>query len=416
MQLQTFVGPTVAEAMNQVRRGVGDDAIIVATREHPHGGIAVTVVVEREEDSAPMPAGPAIAAPPEPAAPAVLAEPAPPIEPATPAEQSVPVAQSVSVPQAISIAQAAPAAQTAPLAAAAPFPPPRRRLVQPAPSPTGPGRDNDNASVADALYAAFRAHGLPAAIGGALMDMAVEFETSDPQTALAAALEQCFTFDPVDVARPAGPIMAVGPSGAGKTQTIGKLAARAAMAGRTVTLITTDTERTGRSAPLAGFASTLGCVLAEAANAKALNQALAAAVASDVVLIDCPGASHLDQSEMDHVQDCLIDGLVEPLLVVPAGIDPIEAADIADAYYAIGARRAVVTRLDAVRRLGGSLAIAHENLLGLAQFGTGQRIKDTLIDAAPFALARALLPGQPDITMPTTGPAAALPRDERAPA
>ena len=328
MKLRTFIGRTSSEAMDQVRRAIGEDAIIIATREHPHGGVAVTVVAEGETGDVPPPEGPVLAAPPSPEA------------------DETPVA------------------------------PPFRQ----------------GESVADTLYGAFRAHGLPAAIGGELMDLAVGFETSDPAQALAAALERRFRFEPIDLSRAASPIMLVGPPGGGKTQTVGKLAARAAMAGRSVSLINADTDRTGRGAPIAGFAATLSCMFAEAGEARSLNKALAAGVGCDAVLIDAPGTNHLDRDELDALGDCLIDGLVEPVLVLPAGIDPIEAADMAEAYHALGARRAVIARLDAARRLGGALALAHDGRMGLAHFGTGQRIKDGLTDASPRALAQALLP------------------------
>ena len=42
------------------------------------------------------------------------------------------------------------------------------------------------------------------------------------------------------------------------------------------------------------------------------------------------------------------------VLVLPAGLDPAEAADQAQAYVAAGARLLVATRLDLARRLGGT--------------------------------------------------------------
>lgn len=44
------------------------------------------------------------------------------------------------------------------------------------------------------------------------------------------------------------------------------------------------------------------------------------------------------------------------LLVLPAGLDPAEAAETARAFLALGARHLLPTRLDAARRLGGVLA------------------------------------------------------------
>ncbi|MEM8916331.1 MAG: hypothetical protein AAGC83_10865 [Pseudomonadota bacterium] len=340
MKLQTFTADTTTEAMADIRREIGEDAIIVATREHPSGGIAVTVVVDELEEEVPAPD------------PLVF----------------MPEQHEADIPAEISHAETAP----------------RFSMTEP--------EAND---VAEQLYATFRAHRLPAAIGGTLMDLAVEFETNQPVTALAAALKRTFAFDPIDFDSLTGPIMAVGPPGAGKTQSLGKLAARAVMAGKTVAMITTDTERTGRSATFAGFAGSLGAVLAEAPDTRTLNRAINDAIGADLVLIDTPGANHFKQSELDRLTDNLIDGLVEPILVAPAGIDPMEAADMADAYAGISVHRAIATRFDTVKRLGAVLAIGHEKHVRFAHFGIGQRIKDGLCDASPMALARAMLPEQP---------------------
>lgn len=365
MKLRTFVAPNAAEAMGQIRREIGDEAIIIATREHPNGGTAVTVVVEEAEPQITADIGPAM------------------VE----EEEFVPISRPAARPQLVP-QQREPAPRE---------PGPREPALQepePEPEPfsiTEPDREN----VAETLYAAFRTHRLPAAIGGRLMDLATQYETGDAVTALAAALNQTFDFSPVEASHLAGPIMAVGPPGSGKTQSLAKLAARCAMSGRKVTMITTDIERTGRSAPFAGFAAKLGCVLVEAPDLKTLNRAVATAVSADLVVIDTPGANHFNPHELDYLRDCLIDGLVEPLLVVPAGMDPVEAADVAESFAGIGAQRAIVTRLDLTRRLAGLLAFGHDKMLALAQFGIGEKIKDGLRDASPKALAQALLTNTP---------------------
>lgn len=46
MRLKSFHGPTLTEAMRSVRNALGEDAIIVATREDENGGIRVTAAIE----------------------------------------------------------------------------------------------------------------------------------------------------------------------------------------------------------------------------------------------------------------------------------------------------------------------------------------------------------------------------------
>jgi flagellar biosynthesis protein FlhF len=82
------------------------------------------------------------------------------------------------------------------------------------------------------------------------------------------------------------------------------------------------------------------------------------------------------------------------VLVLPAGLDPAEAADQAQAYLASGARLLVATRLDLVRRLGGILAAAGSGL-ALAEAGIGPGAADGLLPITPAWLAARLLTGVP---------------------
>ncbi len=63
MRLKSFHGPTISDAMRQVREALGEDAIIVATRDDETGGVRVTAAIEeaseepaRETKSAASPA------------------------------------------------------------------------------------------------------------------------------------------------------------------------------------------------------------------------------------------------------------------------------------------------------------------------------------------------------------------------
>ena len=79
-------------------------------------------------------------------------------------------------------------------------------------------------------------------------------------------------------------------------------------------------------------------------------------------------------------------------LVLPAGLDPGEAADLACAYATAGARLLVVTRLDLARRLGGVLAAAAAGLV-LTEAGIGPGAVDGMLPITPEWLAARLLTG-----------------------
>jgi len=312
VRLKSFTAPTMAAAMEMVRDALGDDAIIVASREDPDG-VRITAAI----DEAPV--------------------------------------------------------------GAAPEPPPRFAEDRPA-------------DVVDTAYRVFKANGLPAVIGEALMERVGAVETRDSATAIAAALRQVFSFAPLGDAPFARPVMLVGPPGAGKTQTTAKLAARSLLAGRRAAVLTTDTDRTGGVAPLAAFMDALRLDLLQAEDPVALADALAAVRSAEHVFVDSGGRNHLDEADMAGLAEFLIDRGVEPLLVLPAGLDPVEAGDIAQTFADLGATRFVATRIDMTRRLGGVLAAAWSAGLALAEVGRTPRLKGGLDAADPRLLAALMMP------------------------
>lgn len=309
MRLKTFTAPTTTLAMAQIRAVLGDQAIIVATREDA-GSVHVTAALDIGAD-------------------------------------------------------------------------PTQGLPAPAPDP----------DCADAVYEALRRNGIPAEISEPLMSLVETFEATDSATAMAAAIRQIFQFRPLEDTSRRQARMLVGPPGAGKTQTIAKLAAQALTSGHRVALFTTDSERTGGDARLAGLAGALGLPLMTADEPDTLAAGLVGVDGYDLVLIDSAGVNHLDVHEMDALGRYLLCGDIEAILVVPAGIDPIEAGDMAKMFADLGVGRLISTRHDMTRRMGSAATAAHAAKLAFAAFSNTARIKDGLIPADPSVLARIILHG-----------------------
>jgi flagellar biosynthesis protein FlhF len=237
--------------------------------------------------------------------------------------------------------------------------------IEPAEPPAPPRPD-------PARAAALAWHGVPEALRPALAAGPLE-------SALAATLR--FAELPLD---PAAPLLFVGPPGGGKTLTVARLATRLVLTGVTPRVFTADGQRAGAVEQLAAFTRLLGLDLVAAGSAAALSRALARGGAGPV-LIDTPG---LDPFAPD--QRAALAALVEAAggtvaLVLPGGLDPAEAAELAGAYRAAGARLLIATRLDLARRLGGVLAAAGE--LTLAEAGIGPGAADGLAPLTPALLA-----------------------------
>ena len=218
-----------------------------------------------------------------------------------------------------------------------------------------------------ALGAALRYHGLPAGFA--------------PASLAFAAL-------PLET-----PLLFVGPPGAGKTLTVARLATRLVMGGSQPLVITADGKRAGATEELAAFTKLLGIRLVVACHPVALSRALAHR--NGPVLIDTPGCNPFDPDQLQELSELAATATATPVLVLPAGLDPAEAGEVARAFAAIGARFLVATRMDLAHRLGGVLAAAAAGGLALTEAGVGPGAADGLQPITPEWLAARLMTGVP---------------------
>src|SRR3546814_8389745 len=77
---------------------------------------------------------------------------------------------------------------------------------------------------------------------------------------------------------------------------------------------------------------------------------------------------------MTRLRDFLDVAPAEPVLVMPAGLDIVDAAALADGFRPLAPSRLLVTRLDMVRRLGSALAAADAAKAAFCEVGLSQAI------------------------------------------
>ncbi len=189
------------------------------------------------------------------------------------------------------------------------------------------------------------------------------------------------------------PILLLGPPGAGKTASVAKLAARARLAGRAVAVVTTDVERAGGVAQLRSLTEPLGVALQVVEGAAALRRAAAGGgdgALGDLVLIDTTGVNPYSGADLARLSGLIEAARAEPLPVLAAGGGVADGAEVAATFKALGARRFLLTKVDAARRLGGALAAAQAGL-AFAEAGIGPLIGRGLGPLTPAGLARLLL-------------------------
>ena len=207
---------------------------------------------------------------------------------------------------------------------------------------------------------------------------------------LAEALRNSFSFAPLPLAPGEPPLLLAGPPGSGKTLTAAKLATRLVLAGQTPLVITADGKRAGATEQLAAFTRLLGLQLIVAHNPLTVARALTRRQATAPVILDGPGINPFDPAQRDELAALAASVSARTALVLPAGLCPAEASDVAGSYAEMGASLLVATRLDVTRRLGGVLAAADAGRLTLAEGGTGPGAGDGLVALTPESLAERL--------------------------
>ena len=250
----------------------------------------------------------------------------------------------------------------------------------------------------EAVIRALHDHGAPIGVIDRLFDQLLDAKEPDGASVLAAGLDRLFRFAPVALTtagqakpdRAIRPIMLVGPPGSGKTATAAKLATGAIMHRGPVELVTCDVMRAGAADQLAAFAGILEVPLRTAAGAGALADIVGRAAPGSLLLIDTAAVNPFAVRDRAALAELAAAAKAEMVLVLAAGGDALETADIAAAFAALGATRLVAPRLDIARRYGALLAAASAPL-AFAGAGVAAAIAHGLMSLDAPTLARLLL-------------------------
>jgi len=258
--------------------------------------------------------------------------------------------------------------------------------------------DDEANAVIEQLTDVMLRHAVPEDITDQVISCATILDVKQTDTALIAALEHLYSFRPLNQKKGGQALMLVGPPGAGKTLATAKLATRAVMAGQKVAVITTDSNRAGGTEQLSAFTKILRVNLLKAGGPKQLAGALDSVRGADQIFIDTAGINPFNAEETKDLARLIAAGDIEPVLVMPAGIDADESGEIGRAYGTLGVRSVLPTRLDITRRLGGILSAAHHGGLIFAEGSHTPKVADGLFALTPKRLAALLMPPtrQPD--------------------
>ena len=186
----------------------------------------------------------------------------------------------------------------------------------------------------------------------------------------------------------------VGPTGVGKTTTIAKLAAYAKLElKQRVALLTLDTFRMAAVDQLQQYAQILQVPLHVALTVEDLRSALRFYQDRTLVLIDTPGHSPKDTEVLGQLRH-LLDELpeVETHLVLSATTKPRDMADIAQRFEPLKPGRLIFTKLDETSTYGPILSTLVRVKKPLSYLGTGQEVPQDLELATSRRVADLILP------------------------
>lgn len=185
----------------------------------------------------------------------------------------------------------------------------------------------------------------------------------------------------------------VGPTGVGKTTTIAKLAARCSLqTRRKVTLITIDTYRIAAVEQLKTYARIMNLPIFVCYNVSEMRKAIKDNRDSALILIDTAGRSQTDSEQVRDLRTYFADEKgIEVLLVLSATTKNSDLRDITQRYAPVGTKKLVFTKLDETTTYGPILNEAVNTKLPLAYFTTGQNVPDDIETASTSKLASMIL-------------------------
>jgi flagellar biosynthesis protein FlhF len=371
MNVKRIVAKTSREAMRQLRDALGPDAVILSNRA-VEGGVEVLALPA--EDIAAM--APAVMeetlAPPSHRAPVREVRPEAEPEPevtikrrliervAVPSEDSAQLAQSVI--SEIKSMQTRLESQLADLA--------WRDL---------PGRNPAGASVMRDMLAA----GFSATLAREMLEALPKGDAEQAQVWMRNTLMKRLNVmqSETDMLDGGGVFALMGPTGAGKTTTTAKLAARFVVrhGADKLALLTTDSYRIGGHEQLRIYGKILGVTVHAVRDAADLRLALSELRNKHTVLIDTVGMSQRDQAVAEQVEMLFQAGKqIKRLLLLNATSHGETLNEVVQAYQAHGLDGCILSKVDEAASLGPALDCAIRHELNVHYLATGQRVPEDL--------------------------------------
>ncbi|MCR8921673.1 flagellar biosynthesis protein FlhF [Dasania sp. GY-MA-18] len=188
-----------------------------------------------------------------------------------------------------------------------------------------------------------------------------------------------------------GVFVFVGPTGAGKTTSIGKLAARYVMAhgADSLALVTTDTFRIAAHEQLRTLGRILNVPVKVVDKNNPLDRVLHGLRHKQLVLVDTAGLTHQDERLIKQAQAINeLAAKVKTILVLPTTSQPRVLRAAYHHYKTDNLAACILTKLDESASLGECISLSVEKALPIAYSTHGQNIPEDIAIAEPVSIVR----------------------------
>ncbi len=195
-------------------------------------------------------------------------------------------------------------------------------------------------------------------------------------------------------------MMLVGPTGVGKTTSIAKLAARYSFLMQKkykVGLVVLDTYRIGAVEQLMQYARMMKLGIETVVDPPEFASALNSLRYCDYILIDTMGSSPYDKNKIEKIYECLeandTEYNIDVVLVMPSSIKYEDLKVTYDNFSSLNVDTMMFTKLDETRGFGNIFSLAYETKKPISYFSVGQEVPEDLVRASSDFLVECLLNG-----------------------
>ncbi len=170
-------------------------------------------------------------------------------------------------------------------------------------------------------------------------------------------------------------VMLIGPTGAGKTTTVAKLASQAIREGKKVGLISMDTFKIGATEQIRIYARMIGIPLAVVSNMESLQKSIESYTDRDIILIDTTGQNPSDSDYITGLKKVYQTGFpIETQLLLSTSSDNEFLMESHKHYRALPIDYVAFTKTDEAVKLGSIYNLCRLYKKPVAYITNGQRV------------------------------------------